>query len=271
LRWIGSSTKSEEAAGLRGRDTMRIALVSLFPEMFSAVSEHGVTGRAVRDGLVSLSHCNPRDYTVDTHRTVDDRPYGGGPGMLMKIDPLRQAIAAAREAAGEDARVIYLSPQGQPFTHEKALELVQQEGLILVAGRYEGVDERLIEAEVDEELSIGDYVLSGGELPAMVVVDAVTRQLPGVLGHEASAQEDSYANGLLDCPHYTRPERYEDKGVPAVLLSGNHEEIRRWRLQQALGRTFERRPELLQGRAMTPEEETLLAEYLREQELLTER
>ena len=250
---------------------MRIALVSLFSEMFVAVTEHGVTGRAVRDGHVEVSYHNPRDHTEDVHRTVDDRPYGGGPGMLMKIDPLRQAIAAAREVAGEDAKVIYLSPQGKPFTHERALELAREEALILVAGRYEGVDERLIEAEVDEELSIGDYVLSGGELPAMVVFDAVTRQLPGVLGHEASAQEDSFANGLLDYPHYTRPECYKGRDVPAVLLSGNHEEIRRWRLQQALGRTHDRRPDLLQDRSLTQEEEALLAEYVREQELLTQR
>jgi tRNA (guanine37-N1)-methyltransferase len=190
--------------------------------------------------------------------------------MLMKIDPLQQAIAAAREAVGEEARVIYLSPQGQRFSHGKAVELMQEQALILVAGRYEGVDERLIEAEVDEELSIGDYVLSGGELAAMVVIDAVTRQLPGVLGHAQSAQEDSYADGLLDCPHYTRPEEYQGKRVPDVLLSGNHEEIRRWRLKQALGRTYERRPDLLQGRAMSPEEEKLLAEYLREHNALTD-
>jgi tRNA (guanine37-N1)-methyltransferase len=249
---------------------MHIALVSLFPEMFTAVGDHGVTGRAVKQGLVTLSHCNPRDYTVDKHRTVDDRPYGGGPGMLMKIDPLQQAIAAAREAVGVEAKVIYLSPQGQRFSHGKAVELMQEQALILVAGRYEGVDERLIEAEVDEELSIGDYVLSGGELAAMVVIDAVTRQLPGVLGHAQSAQEDSYADGLLDCPHYTRPEAYQGKRVPDVLLSGNHEEIRRWRLKQALGRTYERRPDLLQGRAMSPEEEKLLAEYLREHNVLTD-
>jgi tRNA (guanine37-N1)-methyltransferase len=252
---------------------MQIALVSLFPEMFSAVGDHGVTGRAVKQGLVTLRHSNPRDYTVDKHRTVDDRPYGGGPGMLMKIDPLQQAIAAAREAVGADAtdvKVIYLSPQGQRFTHGKAVELAQQQALILVAGRYEGVDERLIEAEVDEELSIGDYVLSGGELAAMVVIDAVTRQLPGVLGHELSAQEDSYVDGLLDCPHYTRPEEYQGKRVPDVLLGGNHEEIRRWRLKQALGRTYERRPDLLQGRAMTPEEDKLLAEYLREHNVSTD-
>ena len=252
---------------------MQIALVSLFPEMFTAVGDHGVTGRAVKQGLVTLRHSNPRDYTVDKHRTVDDRPYGGGPGMLMKIDPLQQAIAAAREAIGADAtdvKVIYLSPQGQRFTHGKAVALAQEQALILVAGRYEGVDERLIEAEVDEELSIGDYVLSGGELAAMVVIDAVTRQLPGVLGHELSAQEDSYVDGLLDCPHYTRPEEYQGKRVPDVLLGGNHEEIRRWRLKQALGRTYERRPDLLQGRAMTPEEEKLLAEYLREHNVSTD-
>ena len=245
---------------------MHIALVSLFPEMFDAVSDHGVTGRAVKQGLVQISHSNPRDYTTDKHRTVDDRPYGGGPGMLMKIDPLQQAIAAAREAAGKDAKVIYLSPQGKRLDHSKAVALSQEQGLILVAGRYEGVDERLIEAEVDEELSIGDYVLSGGELAAMVVIDTVTRQLPGVLGHELSAVEDSYADGLLDCPHYTRPEEYQGKQVPEVLLSGNHDQIRRWRLKQALGRTQERRPDLLEGRPMTAEEEDLLAEYLREQE-----
>jgi len=250
---------------------MRIALVSLFPEMFAAVGEHGVTGRAVRQGVVSVSHCNPRDYTVDVHRTVDDRPYGGGPGMLMKIDPLQQAIVAARKVVGPGARVIYLSPQGQPFQHGKALALAQLPGMVLVAGRYEGVDERLIEAEVDEELSIGDYVLSGGELAAMVVIDAVTRQLPGVLGHECSALEDSFADGLLDCPHYTRPETYEGMDVPEVLLSGNHAEIRRWRLKQSLGRTYERRPELLRTRSMQAEEETLLAEYLRERELSTKR
>jgi tRNA (guanine37-N1)-methyltransferase len=250
---------------------MRIALVSLFPEMFAAVGEHGVTGRAVREGFVGLSHSNPRDYTVDAHRTVDDRPYGGGPGMLMKIEPLQQAIAAARKLVGPNARVIYLSPQGQPFNHGKAIELAQLEGFVLVAGRYEGVDERLIEIEVDEELSIGDYVLSGGELAAMVVIDAVTRQMPGVLGHEASAQEDSFADGLLECPHYTRPETHQGRDVPEVLLSGNHEEIRRWRLKEALGRTYERRPELLRGRTMEVEEETLLAEYLRERELSTKR
>lgn len=248
---------------------MHFALVSLFPEMFDAVSSYGITGRAVEQGLVTLSHSNPREFTEDVHRTVDDRPYGGGPGMLMKIEPLAKAIAAAREAAeaqgGQQATVIYLSPAGKKFDHQKAVTLAQAESLILVAGRYEGVDERLIEAEVDEELSIGDYVLSGGELPAMVVIDAVTRQLPGALGHAASAQEDSYVDGLLDCPHYTRPETYEGEAVPEVLLSGNHALIERWRLQQALGRTYERRPDLLEQRVLSPEEEELLADYVAEQ------
>jgi tRNA (guanine37-N1)-methyltransferase len=187
--------------------------------------------------------------------------------MLMKIDPLRQAIAAAREKAGGSPRVVYLSPQGRRFDHAVAAELAQQDSLVLVTGRYEGVDERLIETAVDEELSIGDYVLSGGELAAMVVIDAVTRQLPGVLGHALSAQEDSFADGLLDCPHYTRPEEFEGRQVPDVLLSGDHEKIRRWRLKQALGRTLERRPDLLEGRAMTPEEQDLLAEYCRENDI----
>ena len=249
---------------------MQMALVSLFPEMFAAVAEYGVSGRAISEGVVTLSYINPRDFTTDRHRTVDDRPYGGGPGMLMKIDPLRQAIEAAREQAGKDARVIYLSPQGQRLDHDKVVELAEETALILVAGRDEGVDERLLEAEVDEELSIGDYVLSGGELAAMVVIDAVTRQLPGVLGHEQSAREDSHADGLLDCPHYTRPEVYQERRVPEVLLGGNHEEIRRWRLKQALGRTQERRPDLLEGRALSPEEEKLLAEYIRERNASTD-
>lgn len=241
---------------------MHIALVSLFPEMFDAVSRYGITGRAIDEGLVTLSHSNPRDFTEDVHRTVDDRPYGGGPGMVMKVEPLARAISAAREQAGSAATVIHLSPQGERFDHGRALALAAQPSLILVAGRYEGVDERLIEAEVDLELSIGDYVLSGGELPAMVVIDAITRHLPGALGHEASALEDSYAAGLLDCPHFTRPEVYGGEAVPAVLLSGDHERIRRWRLQQALGRTMERRPDLLESRELSAEEEVLLAEYL---------
>ena len=243
---------------------MQIAVVSLFPEMFEAVSGYGITGRAVAEGQLDLTLSNPRDYATDRHGTVDDRPYGGGPGMLMKIDTLASAIGDAREKVGS-ARVVYLSPQGQKFDHAKAVELAQLDSLILVAGRYEGVDERLIEAEVDEEISIGDYVVSGGEVAAMVVIDAVTRQLPGVLGHELSAEQDSFVQGLLDCPHYTRPEDYAGQCVPEVLLSGNHEKIRRWRLKQALGRTLKRRPDLLEQRVLTPEEEELLAEYRREQ------
>ena len=245
---------------------MHIAMVSLFPEMFAAVTAHGVTGRAVEQGLVNVSLINPRDFTDDKHRTVDDRPYGGGPGMLMKIDPLQRAIGKAKESVGSDARVLYLSPQGTPLSHDKVVELAGEQALVLLAGRYEGIDERLVASSVDEEVSIGDYVLSGGELPAMVLIDAITRQLPGVLGHERSAEEDSFADGLLDCPHYTRPEEFDGQRVPDVLLSGDHERIRRWRLQQALGRTLERRPELLQGRELSPEEQELLAAYRRERE-----
>ena len=244
---------------------MQIAVVSLFPEMFAAISDYGVTGRAVEQGQLRLHLSNPRDYATDRHGTVDDRPYGGGPGMLMKVETLELAIADARDAVGADSRVIYLSPQGRRFDHSKAVELSQLDSMILVAGRYEGVDERLLEAEVDEELSIGDYVLSGGEIAAMAVIDAVSRQLPGVLGHELSAAQDSFAEGLLDCPHYTRPEMVAGRRVPEILLGGNHEEIRRWRLKQALGRTLERRPDLLEQRTLTSEEEELLAEYRREQ------
>lgn len=244
---------------------MRIALVTVFPEMLEAVTGFGVTGRAVRDQRLALTAVNPRDYTEDRHRSVDDRPYGGGPGMVMRPEPLAAALVEASRLAGAGAPVIYLSPQGRRFDHERARALAAQPGLVLLAGRYEGVDERLIDSAVDEELSIGDYVLSGGELPAMVVIDAVARLLPGVLGHEASAEEDSFARGLLDCPHYTRPEHYQGRQVPEVLLSGDHAAIRRWRLQQALGRTWERRPELLEqlaaDRGLTPEEQTLLAEY----------
>jgi tRNA (guanine37-N1)-methyltransferase len=244
---------------------MQIAVVSLFPEMFTAVSDYGVTGRAVEQGQLRLHLSNPRDYATDRHGTVDDRPYGGGPGMLMKVETLELAIAGAREAVGGGSRVILLSPQGRRFDHARAVELSQLDSMILVAGRYEGVDERLLEAEVDEEISIGDYVLSGGEIPAMAVIDAVSRQLPGVLGHELSAGQDSFAEGLLDCPHYTRPELYAGRRVPEILLGGNHEKIRRWRLKQALGRTLERRPDLLEQRTLTSEEEELLAEYRREQ------
>ncbi len=240
---------------------MRFDVISLFPEMFAAMRQ-GVTGRAIERGQVQLQHWNPRDYTHDVHRTVDDRPYGGGPGMVMKVEPLRDAIQAARQAA-PDSPVLYLSPQGRRFDQAAAQAMSRRAGLILLAGRYEGVDERLIDAEVDEEWSIGDYVLSGGELPAMVLMDAVIRLLPGVLGHQDSAVEDSYVDGLLDCPHYTRPEVIEGRAVPEVLLSGDHQAIRRWRLQQALGRTWLRRPELLEQRELTSEEQVLLDEFIR--------
>lgn len=244
---------------------MRVGVLSLFPEMFAAVSEYGITSRAVKQGLLELQCWNPRDYTEDRHQTVDDRPFGGGPGMVMKIKPLECALAEAKNALGAAAKVIYLSPQGRRLEQAAVRELATESALILIAGRYEGIDERFIQAHVDEEWSIGDYVLSGGELPAMVLIDAVTRLLPGALGHADSAEEDSFTDGLLDCPHYTRPEVYQDKRVPAVLLSGNHEHIRRWRLQQALGRTWERRADLLDGRSLSGEEKKLLDEYKRQQ------
>ncbi len=244
---------------------MRVDVLTLFPEMFAAISEHGITSRAVRQDLLQLHCWNPRSYTEDRHQTVDDRPFGGGPGMVMKIEPLKRALADAKAAAGGAAKVIYLSPQGRRLDQAAVRELAKEEALILIAGRYEGIDERFIEAHVDEECSIGDYVLSGGELPAMVLIDAVTRLLPGALGHADSAEEDSFTDGLLDCPHYTRPEVYEGKRVPAVLLSGNHEHIRRWRLQQALGRTWQRRADLLDSRSLSGEEKKLLDEYILQQ------
>lgn len=227
---------------------MRIAVISLFPEMLSAVTDYGVTARALRDGLAEVRCINPRDFTTDVHGTVDGRPYGGGPGMVMQIQPLRDAIAGARDWLGGKARVVYLSPQGRRLEQKVVLEAKNYEDLILIAGRYEGVDERLIELEVDEELSIGDYVLSGGELPAMVLIDALIRQIPGALGHEESARQDSFAEGgLLDCPHYTRPEEYENLSVPEVLLSGDHKKIEEWRRAKALERTKLRRPDLLKS------------------------
>lgn len=243
---------------------MWIGAVSLFPEMFGAVTDVGVTGRAVRDGLLAFRAWNPREFTHDRHRTVDDRPYGGGPGMLMKIQPLRDAIHAARAAAPDRPCVVYLSPQGEPLTQAVVQSLASEQSLILVAGRYEGIDERLISAEVDREVSLGDFVLSGGELAAMAVMDAITRLIPGALGHALSAEQDSFADGLLDCPHYTRPEVYEGRVVPEVLLGGHHQQIRRWRLKQSLKRTRERRPDLLENRAFTDEECELLEEILNE-------
>ena len=241
---------------------MRFDLITLFPDMFREFARQGVTGRAFTAGITRMAFWNPRDYTQDVHRTVDDRPYGGGPGMVMKPEPLRQAIEDARQAADPGTPVLYMSPQGRRFDQSAALELAQRPGLIILAGRYEGIDERLIDSCVDEEWSIGDYVLSGGEPAAMVIMDAVIRLLPGVLGAEASAQQDSYMDGLLDCPHYTRPEDYEGRRVPPVLLSGNHEAIRRWRLRQSLGRTWLRRPDLLAGRELSDEEKILLDDFI---------
>lgn len=241
---------------------MCLGVITLFPDMFRAVTDFGVTGRAVKNGLLELHTWNPRDFTHDRHSTVDDRPYGGGPGMLMMVQPLRDAIHAAKAAAGEEAKVIYLSPQGRKLDQQGVTELAKSSRLILVCGRYEGIDERIIQTEVDEEWSVGDYVLSGGELPAMTLIDAVSRLVPGVLGKQASAEQDSFSDGLLDCPHYTRPESLDGLDVPAVLLSGNHEQIRLWRLQQSLGRTFLRRPELFENLALTDEQSTLLAQFV---------
>ncbi len=244
---------------------MWIGVISLFPDMFRAIADFRVTGRAVKRGLLNIQCWNPRDFAHDKHRTVDDRPYGGGPGMLMMVQPLRDAIHAAKQAAGDDVKVIYLSPQGKKLTQSGVVELARYNKLILVAGRYEGIDERVIQSDIDEEWSVGDYVLSGGELPAMTMIDAVSRLVPGVLGDMASAEQDSFTDGLLDCPHYTRPENLDGVMVPDVLLSGNHEHIRRWRLKQALGRTWQRRPELLDNLALTDEQAKLLAQYVQEQ------
>lgn len=243
---------------------MRIDVISLFPPMFGAVTDHGITGRAVKNGLLTLRVWNPRDYTEDRHRSVDDRPYGGGPGMVMMIEPLARAIKAARSEQVPGAKVIYLSPQGRRLDHAGVVELSRRAGMILLAGRYEGIDERLLEAEVDEEWSIGDYVLSGGELAAMVMIDAVARQFPGALGDEDSAQQDSFVEGLLDHEHYTRPEEFSGRRVPEVLLSGDHEKIRRWRLKRSLGRTWIRRPDLLERLSLNGEQKQLLEEFQRE-------
>lgn len=244
---------------------MRIDVITLFPEMLSAVSEYGITGRAVKSGLVDLHSWNPREFTCDRHRTVDDRPYGGGPGMVMLADPLSKAIRAAREAQKKDVPVVYVSPQGKPINHKLIDSASKRSGLILLAGRYEGVDERVLQSEVDDEWSVGDFVVSGGELPAMMIIDAITRQLPGALGDSESAVQDSFVDDLLDCPHFTRPENYHDKKVPAVLLSGDHEAIRVWRQKQSLGRTWLRRPDLLKRLTLTDEQKKLLDEFKQEE------
>jgi tRNA (guanine37-N1)-methyltransferase len=244
---------------------VRIDVVTLFPDLFEIVTRFGVTGKAVQRGVVELGLWNPRDFTSDRHRSVDDRPYGGGPGMVMMVQPLRDAIRAAR-AVAPGSRTIYLSPQGRRLDQAAMQDLAERTGLILVAGRYEGIDQRLIDREIDEEWSIGDYVLSGGELAAMVVIDAVTRLLPGALGHEQSAQQDSFAAGLLDHPHYTRPEQIDNMRVPEVLLGGDHAAIARWRLKQALGRTWLQRPDLLERMNLSAEQRQLLEEFKGERE-----
>lgn len=244
---------------------MHVSVVSLFPEMVATVAEHGVVGRACQRGLVSLDYENPRDHTTDVHRTVDDRPYGGGPGMVMKYEPVAGALQAARARAPAGSPVVYLTPQGARFDQAVAQRFAALPGLVLLAGRYEGIDERLIESQVDEELSLGDFVLSGGEIAAMAVIDAVVRLLPGVLGDAESAAQDSFMDGLLDCPHYTRPEVVAGRAVPEVLLSGDHAQIARWRAKEALGRSLLRRPGLLDKLDLSDEQQSLLDEYLKEQ------
>ncbi len=244
---------------------MHISVVSLFPEMVSTIAEYGVVGRARQRELVVFRTENPRDFADDVHRTVDDRPYGGGPGMVMKFEPLAKAVTAARAASPEGSPVVCLSPQGRVFDQAEAQRLAALPGMVLLAGRYEGIDERLIEAHVDAELSLGDFVLSGGEIAAMAVVDAVVRLLPGVLGDDESAAQDSFMEGLLDCPHYTRPELVDGRSVPEVLLSGDHARIARWRLKQSLGRSYLRRPDLLDKLELNDEQRELLDEFLKEQ------
>ncbi len=247
---------------------LQFDVITLFPQMFDAVAEAGVIGRAREKGIYQLVAWNPRDFAQNAYRTVDDRPYGGGPGMVMMPEPLGRAVAAARQrqksAGVREPRVIHLTPQGRLLNHQVVMDLAGQQGLVLLAGRYEGIDERVALREVDDEISIGDYVLSGGELAAMVVIDSVVRQLPGVLGDAESASQDSFVSGLLDCPHYTRPEQYAGQTVPPVLMSGNHAEIGRWRLKQALGRTWQRRPDLLSKRVLSDDENRLLEEFKQE-------
>jgi len=243
---------------------MQMQVVTLFPEMVNAVADFGVVGRAVEREILALGYQDPRDFTDDVHRTVDDRPYGGGPGMVMKYEPAAAALKAARDATPAGSPVVCLTPQGAAFDQAAAKRFAALPGMILLAGRYEGIDERLIESEVDEELSLGDFVLSGGEIAAMAVIDAVTRLLPGVLGDESSAQQDSFMDGLLDHPHYTRPEEIEGYRVPEVLLSGDHARIATWRYKQALGRSFVRRPDLVAKLDLNEEQQLLLDEYLNE-------
>ena len=244
---------------------MRIEVVTLFPEFVGQAVQVGVLGRALERGQVAIAAISPREFAADVHRTVDDRPYGGGPGMVMKVEPARSAIRAAKSRLPSGSRSVYLAADGAPLTHAKARELAQLPGLMLLAGRYEGVDERLIELEIDESISMGDYVLSGGELPALVLIDAVVRLLPGVLGDAESAQQDSFVAGMLDWPHYTRPEVFEGRAVPQVLVGGNHAAIERWRMKQALGRTWRRRRDLIAKLRLTAEQQRLLDEFMTEQ------
>lgn len=245
---------------------MWIGVVSLFPEMFKAVTDYGISRRAVENGLLTLEVWNPREFTEDKHRTVDDKPYGGGPGMLMKAQPLKDAINAAKSKAQAQCPVIYLSPQGKPLEQADLASLAMLPEVILVAGRYEGIDERLIESVIDMEVSIGDFVASGGELPAMLLIDGVTRLLPGAVGDADSVEQDSFSNGLLDYPQYTRPETEDGLTVPEVLMSGDHGQIARWRKMQSLGRTYIKRPDLITARTLTEEEKQLLDEYLAKRE-----
>jgi tRNA (guanine37-N1)-methyltransferase len=243
---------------------MKIGLITLYPEMFDSLLEYGISSRAVKNGLIEVKCFNPRAYAVDYHNTVDDRPYGGGPGMVLMAEPLRKSIKEARNWIGAKTKVIYLSPQGQVLTQKGVQLLSSESSLIFISGRYEGVDERVIDLEVDEEWSIGDYVLSGGELPTMVVMDTIIRQLPGALGDQLSAKQDSFSEGLLDYPHYTRPETYEGLKVPDILLSGNHENIKQWRLKESLKRTLYRRPELLSGSSLNKEQEEMLDSLIKD-------
>jgi len=245
---------------------MWIGVVSLFPEMFKAVTDYGISRRAVENGLLTLEVWSPREFTEDKHRTVDDKPYGGGPGMLMKVQPLKDAINAAKSKAQAQCPVIYLSPQGKPLEQADLASLAMLPEVILVAGRYEGIDERLIESVIDMEVSIGDFVASGGELPAMLLIDGVTRLLPGAVGDADSVEQDSFSNGLLDYPQYTRPETEDGLTVPEVLMSGDHGQIARWRKMQSLGRTYIKRPDLITARTLTEEEKQLLDEYLAKRE-----
>ncbi|MDO5058929.1 MAG: tRNA (guanosine(37)-N1)-methyltransferase TrmD [Neisseria sp.] len=245
---------------------MNISAITLFPEMFSAITEHGVTGRALKQGLWHFQAINPRRFADNKLGYIDDRPYGGGPGMIMMAEPLKAAIESVQNGFSRPAKVIYLSPQGKPLTHAKAAALAQEENLILLCGRYEGIDERLIERYVDEEIAIGDFVVSGGELPAMMLADAVLRLVDGVLGDKQSAEQDSFSDGLLDCPHYTKPVEFQGMAVPEVLRSGNHSLIAEWRLKQSLQRTLARRPDLLEKRSLIPKESRLLQEILKEQQ-----